>query len=106
MFIYDCIVIHIIFGEDSKGLLQVWLNGDLLYNKKTSTVYSEYPWGGNNKWGVYHHTFNDYTVDNIQSSIDAGAGRVELFMGTLRMITLNPDSKKRGINYYESVRPK
>lgn len=99
------VVIHVIWGLGQEGLLQVWLNDTLYYNEKTSTVYEDYPWGGNNKWGVYHHTFNDSSSD-VQSSLDAGAGRVELFMSTLRLLTRTPDHEEYKLDAYDLVRPK
>lgn len=98
------VVIHVIYGIGSEGLLQVWLNGTLYYNEKTSTVYADYPWGGNNKWGVYHHTFNDSASD-VESSLDIGAGSVELSMGTLRMLTRTPDDQEYSLSAYDMVRP-
>lgn len=98
------VVIHVIYGLGSDGLLQVWLNDTLYYNEKTSTVYQDYPWGGNNKWGVYHHTFNDSPQD-VQSSLDIGAGKVELLMSPLRLLTRTPDHSEYGWNAYDLVRP-
>jgi len=98
------VVIHVIYGIGNEGLLQVWLNGELYYDEQTSTVYSDYPWGGNNKWGVYHHTFNGSAAD-VQSSLDIGAGKVELFMGTLRLLTRTPDDEEYGLSAYDLVRP-
>ncbi len=98
------VVIHVIYGIHSAGLLQVWLNGELFYNKRVSTVYEEYPWGGNNKWGIYHHTFNDSPAD-VQSSLAAGAGKVELFMGSLRLLTRTPDDPGYKTRAYHLVLP-
>ena len=98
------VVIHVIYGLGTEGLLQVWLNGTLYYDEITSTVYEDYPWGGNNKWGVYHHTFNDSAAD-VQSSLDAGAGTVELFMNSLFLLTRTPAHPEYGKNAYLLVRP-
>lgn len=98
------IVIHVIYGIGEQGLFQVWLNDTLYYNRKTSTVYEEYPWGGNNKWGVYHHTFNDSEAD-VQSSLDIGAGKMELFMSALRLLTRQPTHPEYGQDAMHLVRP-
>jgi polysaccharide lyase-like protein len=99
------VVIHVIYGLGQEGLLQVWLNGHLFYNKKTATVYEDQPWGGNNKWGIYHHTFNN-SAEDVESSIKLGAGKVELFMGTLSLLTRTPDDPQYGVSAYDLVRPK
>jgi len=98
------VVIHVVYGEGSKGAMQVWLNGELYYDEAVSTVYTPYPFGGNNKWGVYHHTFNDSPTD-VEASIAAGSGIVELFMGPLRMITRSTDSPHYLKNAFDLVRP-
>ncbi len=98
------VVIHVIYGIGTEGLLQVWLNDELYYNKKTSTVYQDYPWGGNNKWGIYHHTFNDSEAD-VQSSLNIGAGKFELFMSPLRLLTRTPDHEEYELSAYNLVRP-
>jgi hypothetical protein len=99
------VVIHVIYGLGTDGLLQVWLNDHLFYNKKTATVYQDQPWGGNNKWGVYHHTFMNST-EHVSSSLNLGAGRVELFMSPLKLLTRTPDHAEYGIDAYDLVRPK
>ena len=98
------IVVHVIYGRDGNGLLEIWLNGELYYSKSTSTVYSDHQWGGNNKWGVYHHTFNDSSED-VSSSLEIGAGHVELRMGTLRMLTRTPDHPEYQTFAYDMVKP-
>lgn len=98
------VVIHIIYGIEGEGLLTVWLNGQKYYDKKVSTVYSEHPWGGNNKWGIYHHTFNG-SESNVATSLENGAENVELFMGTLRTWTRSPGHPDYGNDAYELVRP-
>ncbi len=98
------VVIHVIWGLGTEGLLQVWLNGTLYYDERTSTVYEDQPWGGNNKWGVYHHTFNNSPAD-VQSSLDIGAGKMDLYMGTLRLLTRKPGHPEYGLNAYDIIRP-
>ncbi len=98
------IVIHVVYGLGAEGLLQIWLNETLYYDEQTSTVYQAYPWGGNNKWGIYHHTFNNSSSD-VQSSLDIGAGPMDLYMNALRLITRTPDHAEYKIDAYDLVKP-
>ena len=98
------VVIHLIYGLGNNGLTQVWLNGVLYHDKVEQTVYTDYPWGGNNKWGIYHHTFKNSPSD-VQSSKDAGAGYVELFMGPLRLLTRTPSDPEYQMDAYNLVNP-
>ncbi|MEL6863201.1 MAG: heparin lyase I family protein [Bacteroidota bacterium] len=98
------VVVHVIYGDDSNGLLQVWLNGELHYSKAAPTVYKAQAWGGNNKWGIYHHTFNN-DPDAVQSSLDLGAGNMELWMGPLRMLTRSPKDEEYRYSAYHFVKP-
>lgn len=98
------VVIHVVYGLGSTGLLQVWLNGEMVYDRKVSTVFDGYEWGGNNKWGIYHHTFNG-NPEAVQASLDIGAGKVELAMGTLRMLTRTPEHHEYQTNAYHFVKP-
>lgn len=98
------VVIHIVFGLENEGLTQVWLNGELYHDKIEQTVYTDYPWGGNNKWGIYHHTFY-YSPEDVKSSIDAGAGSMELLMGPLRLMTRTPNHLDYKLDGYDLVKP-
>ncbi len=98
------VVVHIVYGLEDQGLFSVWLNGALYYNEKVSTVYSDYPWGGNNKWGIYHHTFNE-SPNDVSSSIESGAGTMELFMGPLKTWTRTPSHPSYLEDAYELIRP-
>lgn len=98
------VVIHVIYGLEDQGLFQVWLNGVLFYDKITSTVYQDQPWGGNNKWGIYHHTFNN-SKEYVASSVNIGAGVFDLFMGPLKLLTRTPDHPEYGVNAYDMVKP-
>lgn len=98
-------VIHIVFEEGSKGLIQVWLNGNLVYSKNEATVLNGYEWGGNNKWGIYHHTHlaNETAVNN---SIAAGAKEVEIDMGTLRLLKRSKLAPNYRTDAYDIVKPR
>jgi len=79
------IVVHVIWGDDSNGLLQVWLNNELVYDKAVSTVHSSYPWGGNAKWGIYKWPWANGAA--VQESLQQDITALKTYMGTLRMIT-------------------
>lgn len=99
------IVIHLIHGDESEGLLQVWIDGTLQYNVQDRTVYPEYEWGGNSKWGIYHHSHqnNPTGVANTQAE---GISEVELFLDTLRILTRTPSDPNYLAEAYEDVRIK
>lgn len=99
------VVIHVVYGLGEEGMLQVWLNKKLYYSKKTSTIYPELPWGGNNKWGIYHHTFNNSSED-VQSSLDSGIEEVEIFMDQLRILQWNSLDPEYKYNAYQLVHPR
>lgn len=98
------VVVHVIYGRGTEGLLQVWLNGELYYWERGSTVYAEHLFGGNNKWGIYHHTFNNSPSD-VQASIEAGVESVEILMGNLKMLTRSPGDFEYATNAYDLVKP-
>ena len=68
------------------------------------TIYSEQPWGGNAKWGIYHHNWRDGA--DMQKSLDQGISHLETFMGPLRVITRYPGDADYGKNSYELVKPR
>ncbi|MGI9544964.1 MAG: heparin lyase I family protein, partial [Cyclobacteriaceae bacterium] len=97
------IVVHVIYGQGSNGLLQVWLNGNKLYDKQIQTVYDDLPWGGNNKWGIYKHSHRNQSA--VQNSLDAGVSNMEIFMGTLKLLTRTPADTEYGQDAYDLVTP-
>ena len=70
-----------------------------------TTVLQDYPWGGNNKWGIYHHTFKN-SLPDVQASINAGAEFVELYMGPLRLMTRSPSHPEYKLDAYHLVDPR
>lgn len=97
------IVVHAIWGDASNGLLQVWINGQKLYDKQVATVYSSYPWGGNAKWGIYKWPWLD--EKSVQKSLKQGVTQLETYMGPLRMITRKPEDSDYGVDSYLAVVP-
>lgn len=98
------VVIHVVYGLGNKGLLQIWLNGQKVHDVVSSTVYpAPENWGGNNKWGIYHHAWRNPT--SVEQSIAAGHTKFELFMGNLRQITRAPGDADYLFNYKTAVDP-
>ncbi|WP_276168404.1 PKD domain-containing protein [Zobellia alginiliquefaciens] len=95
------IVVHAIWGDSSNGHLQVWINGNKVYDKQVATVYSRYPWGGNAKWGIYKWPWAH--ADGVQKSLSQGVNHVETYMGTLRIITRKPGDPNYGSDAYSLV---
>lgn len=98
------IVVHVIWADASTGLLQVWIDDVNVYNKQVSTIYPEYPWGGNAKWGIYHPRWREGA--DVQNSLDQGITDVETFMGPLRIITRRPGDPDYGKDSFELVKPR
>jgi hypothetical protein len=99
------VVIQVVWGFAGTGLVRVWLNHELYHERKDITVLQDYPWGGNNKWGIYHHTFKNSQSD-VQASINAGAEFVELYMGPLRLMTRTPSHPEYKLDAYHLVDPR
>lgn len=97
------LVVRVIWGDASNGLLQVWINGDKIYDKQVSTIYSKYPWGGNAKWGIYKWPWTN--GDRVQKSRRQGLTHLETFMGPLRVITRRPGDVDYGKDSYAEVVP-
>ncbi|WP_276168405.1 heparin lyase I family protein [Zobellia alginiliquefaciens] len=98
------IVVHAIWGDESNGLLQVWINEKIVYDKQVPTVYSAYPWGGNAKWGIYKWPWAE--ASGVEKSHDQGITHLETFMGSLKMITREPSNPDYGKDSYAIVSPK
>ncbi|WP_424366521.1 heparin lyase I family protein [Maribacter sp.] len=82
------IVVHVVWDDASNGLLQVWINGQSVYDQQVATVYSSSPWGGNAKWGIYKWPWA--SSSGVQQSQQQGITHLETFMGNLRIITRQP----------------
>ena len=98
------IVIHVIWEYASKGLLQVWINDQVVYDEQIATVTPEAPWGGNAKWGVYKWPWK--VEERIQKSLDQGITYLEAYIGPIRMITRKPGDANFGKDAYATVRPR
>ncbi len=95
------IVVHAVWGDASNGLLQVWINGQKLYDRQVATIYAAYPWGGNAKWGIYKWPWANES--SVQKSLEQGVTHLETYMGPLRMITRKPGDTQYGEDSYSLV---
>ncbi|MCW5515661.1 PKD domain-containing protein [Muriicola sp. Z0-33] len=97
------IVVHVVWGDASTGLLQVWINDNLVFNENASTVHPGTPWGGNAKWGIYKWPWNN--ADQVQKSLNQGITKLTTYLGPIRMITRKPGDVDYGKNSYNEVSP-
>jgi Polysaccharide lyase len=98
------IICHVVFGLDTKGLLEFWINGTLVHSQVGSTIQpAPENWGGNNKWGIYHHSWTDPA--KVALDLAVGHTKFELLMGNLRQITRKPDDPAYKTNSKSLVDP-
>ena len=97
------IVVHAIWGDDTNGLLQVWIDGQNVYDKQVSTVLADYPWGGNAKWGIYKWPWAK--ADAVLKSKEQGIEFLETYMGSLRIVTRKPGDADYMTDAYQLVAP-
>ncbi len=97
------IVVHAVWGDESNGLLQVWINGQSVYDKQVRTIYAAYPWGGNAKWGIYKWPWADEA--GVLASAAQGITSLETYMGPLRIITRKPGDIDYLTDSYSLVAP-
>ena len=97
------IVIHVVWGGEEEGLLEVWIDNKLVCDNKGRTVFSFDPVGGNAKWGIYKWPWRD--KNRVEQSLGQGISRLETYMGTLRMITRKAEDKDYGLDAYHLVLP-
>jgi len=97
------IVVHAVWDTGSNGLLQVWINGQNVYDGQVATVYSSSPWGGNAKWGIYKWPWRNES--GVQKSLEQGITHLETYMGTLRQITRRPGDPDYLKDSYSMVAP-
>jgi Polysaccharide lyase len=84
------IICHVVYGRGDKGLLEFWFNGVQVHSQIGSNIFAAPEnWGGNNKWGIYHHSWDEPL--KVQQDIAAGHTKFELLMGNLRQITRAPN---------------
>ena len=97
------IVIHVIWGDDSNGLWEVWVDDVLKHSVQGRTVRAADPVGGNMKFGIYAHKWRN--ASGVAASLAAGVTEIETFLGPLRIITRRPGDSEYGKNSYDEVSP-
>ncbi|WP_289063692.1 heparin lyase I family protein [uncultured Zobellia sp.] len=98
------IVMHVIWGDENSGMLQVWIDGAKVVDKQERTVRASNPVGGNAKWGIYKWPWRN--ANNVQKSRNLGISKLETYMGPLRIITRKPDDLEYKKNSYSVVAPR
>lgn len=99
------IVVHVVWGDEESGLLQVWIDNRLVHDKKTRTVRaSNPPVGGNAKWGIYKWPWRNFS--GVHKSQEQGIESLVTYMGPLRMITRGQNDSLYLKNSYEAVKPR
>ncbi len=86
-------IVHVVYGEGAAGLIQVWVDGTLIYNETENTVLAPDIFGGNMKWGVYHYNWNQNS-QNVVDSIGIGAGELKFKMEKIRYLTRTSGNPK------------
>lgn len=97
-------VVHVVWGDESNGLMQVWMDGEQVYSAQTRTVHPLNPVGGNAKFGMYKWAWR--TQEGVQASLDQGIDHMEAYMGPLRILTRRPDDPDYLKNSYQDVAPR
>ncbi len=98
------IVVHVVWGDDNIGLMQVWMDGEQVYSEQTRTVHPFNPVGGNAKFGMYKWWWRGQ--QGVQDSLDLGIDHMEAFMGPLRILTRQVDDPDYLKNSYQAVAPR
>ncbi|CAM4124927.1 heparin lyase I family protein [Zobellia nedashkovskayae] len=98
------IVVHVVWGDYSNGLLQVWINGEMVHNKNQRTVRASNPVGGNAKWGIYKWKWAN--KEGVERSKEQDIFSVSTSMGPLRIITRKPDTENYLKSSYLDVAPR
>jgi len=97
------IVMHIVHAQEDRGLLQVWIDGALVYDKQVPTVLDNTPWGGNPKFGIYAWPWQRQS--NIDASIAAGITKRTTYLGPLKIYRKRPGDPTYLADEYSTVAP-
>ncbi len=98
------VVIRVIYGDETNGLLQIWIDGNKVHDVTRRTVHSFNPVGGNAKFGIYKWPWRQ--ASGVQSSAQQGINSLETFMGPLRIITRKPGDPDYKKDSYQEVAPR
>ncbi|WP_400071625.1 PKD domain-containing protein [Zobellia russellii] len=97
------VVIHMIWGDDNSGRFEVWVDGVKVYSRNERTVYSQRPYGGYWKLGIYKWRWQD--KNNVDASASMGVREINTSIGTLRTITRSPSDSDYNKDSYSLVAP-
>ncbi|MDO6809974.1 PKD domain-containing protein [Zobellia galactanivorans] len=97
------VVIHMVWGDGGSGKFRVWINGVKVYDQNERTVYSQRPYGGYWKLGIYKWRWKDR--ENVEASAARGIRELNTSIGTLRTITRQPGDSDYGKDSYYLVKP-
>lgn len=97
------IVVHVIWGDFNEGLLQVWINGKMVCEKKGRTIRESNPVGGNAKWGIYKWKWA--SSQNRKRSKSQGINSLNTSMRSLRIVTRKPEDQDYLKNAFHMVAP-
>lgn len=97
------IVIHLVWGDESNGLYEVWVDGVKVYGKQERTIYAEKPYGGYWKIGIYKWRWKQES--NVLSSEGRGINNLNTSIGTLRTIMRYSGDTDYGTDSYSLVVP-
>lgn len=97
------IVIHLVWGDEGNGLYEVWIDGVQVYRKQERTVYTEQPYGGYWKIGIYKWRWK--TDENVLASVQRNISELNTSIGTLRTIMRKPQDLDYGVDAYSLVFP-
>lgn len=98
------IVVHLIWGDNNKGLYQVWVDDVLVYNEQERTVYVEQPEGGYWKIGIYKWRWQQQS--NVNLSAGLGINQLNSSIGNLRVIKKSPSNPTYLADEYDKVKPR
>lgn len=98
------IVVHVVHGLENEGLLQVWIDGALVYDKQVPTVLENTPWGGNAKFGIYAWPWK--SQENIDASIAAGIVKRTTYLGPLKIYRKRASDPTYLADEYDTVAPR
>jgi hypothetical protein len=105
------IIIQLVYGTGSDGLFNVWINGKLMEFQGNSqvergnvgsTVWPEFPYGGNSKFGLYHH--QEKYKSGVDKNYAKGHTNMIMWMTDWNDVFRHPgDWDYKNINAYGAV---
>jgi hypothetical protein len=97
------IVIHLVSETDSTGLVQIWINGSLVYDEYVKTCYTAQAYGGYVKWGIYKWPWKNTSA--VNASANVGVTELNTSMGALRTLKRDTDDPDYLEDAYSLVSP-